>query len=242
MILTFTDFGGQGPYLTQMKAAIRKHGFKGDVWDLFSDVPSFDPKYAARLLGAYSPDFPRRSIFLCVVDPGVGSDRGAIAIKSLGQWFVGPDNGLFEYIIRRDPEAEICQISWLPEKLSASFHGRDLFAPVAAKIANGEAELVLTKLSLSKIIRHAWSDQLDEIIYIDHYGNAMTGVSDLENVQGVKIEKTLIPLMSTFSDAEKGEPLAYENANGLLEISINQGRADQFFNLRLSSPVQIVRG
>ncbi|MBE7635407.1 hypothetical protein GUA87_01005 [Sneathiella sp. P13V-1] len=242
MILTFTDFGGRGPYLTQMKAAIRKHGFKGDIWDLFSDAPSFDSKCAARLLGAYSPDFPRRSVFLSVVDPGVGSDRGAIAIKSLGQWFVGPDNGLFEYVIRQDPEAEIYQISWRPEKLSSSFHGRDLFAPVAAKIALGEAVEVLSKLQLSEIVRHPWPEQMQEIIYIDHYGNAMTGVDDLEDVQGVRIGGDIIPLLRTFSDADKGASLAYKNANGLLEISVNQGRADQRFDLSVGSPINVIRG
>jgi S-adenosylmethionine hydrolase len=111
---------------------------------LFDDVPSFDPKATAYLLSAYAADFPDNAVFVCVVDPGVGSDRAPIVVKAGEQWFVGPDNGLFEILLRRR-EATTWRITWQPDRLSASFHGRDLFAPVAAKLALGSDPTTISK-------------------------------------------------------------------------------------------------
>src|SRR5205085_6905131 len=99
------------------------------VIDLFADLPAARPRPAAYLLAAHAAWFPPGAVFLAVVDPGVGSERAAIVVEADGRWYVGPDNGLFELVIRRAATARSWEITWKPQWLSASFHGRDLFAP-----------------------------------------------------------------------------------------------------------------
>jgi S-adenosyl-L-methionine hydrolase (adenosine-forming) len=240
MILFFTDFGTDGPYIGQMTAKLRENDYSGDIINLFSDAPVYSVQASSVLLSAYSSDFGPGSVFVCVVDPGVGSARKALAISSKGLWFVGPDNGLFEGILRRDPMAKINEIIWNPERLSASFQGRDLFAPVAAKIVQGHLSGTLVPISIEDIVRQKWADQLAEIIYVDHYGNAVTGILADLSIQQIEVSGKKVPIIRTFSDVDVGKPLAYENANGLLEIAVNQGRADDYFDLRVGSRVTII--
>jgi len=138
MIVLFTDFGLQGPYTGQMKAVLRQMAPDIPVIDLFADAPVGNPKASAYLLAVYAAWFPAGTVFLGVVDPGVGGTRPSVILKADGQWYVGPGNGLFELVQRRAGETRSWEIDWRPEHLSASFHGRDLFAPVAAMLARGE--------------------------------------------------------------------------------------------------------
>ena len=142
MIVLFTDFGINGPYVGQMKAVLFQQAPGVSVVDLFADAPAFEPQLSAYLLAAYVNEFPQGSVFLCVVDPGVGNQsRRPVIVKVDERWFVGPDNGLFNVICTRakNPKAiQWWQITWQPPKLSSSFHGRDLFAPVAARLASAE--------------------------------------------------------------------------------------------------------
>ena len=132
MIVLLTDFGLHGPYTGQMKAVLHQTAPGVPVIDLFADAPVGNPKAAAYLLPAYAGWFPAGTVFLCVVDPGVGEARPAIVLEADGRWYVGPGNGLFELVQRRAGATRSWDIEWKPERLSASFHGRDLFAPVAA--------------------------------------------------------------------------------------------------------------
>src|SRR5882757_10859172 len=137
MIALFTDFGLSGPYTGQMVAVLQQTAPGVPVIQLFADAPAGNPKAAAYLLAAYAAWFPPGTVFLCVVDPGVGGARAPLMIDADGRWYVGPDNGLFELLLRRAKSAQTRAITWRPEKLSASFHGRDLFAPAAAQLAKG---------------------------------------------------------------------------------------------------------
>ncbi|MBX6322432.1 MAG: SAM-dependent chlorinase/fluorinase, partial [Rhodospirillaceae bacterium] len=139
MIVLFTDFGLHGPYTGQVKAVL--HGMAPGMpqIDLFADAPAGDPRASAYLLAAYATWFPAGTVFLCVVDPGVGGPRPAVIVEADGRWYVGPGNGLFEMVVRRAAIARRWDIAWRPERLSRSFHGRDLFAPVAAMLARGDA-------------------------------------------------------------------------------------------------------
>lgn len=140
MIVLFTDFGLSGPYIGQMKAVLAREAPGVPLIDLFSDAPAFDPISSAYLLAAYAPEFPAGTVFLCVVDPGVGGERAALAVQADSRWFVGPDNGLMAVAAARaERSRRFFRIDWRPPSLSASFHGRDLFAPVAALLARGEA-------------------------------------------------------------------------------------------------------
>ena len=126
MIMLFTDFGLHGPYTGQMKAVLHQWAPGIPVVDLFADAPVGNPKASAYLLAAYAAWFPAGTIFLCVVDPGVGGMRPAIILKADGRWYLGPGNGLFELVQRRAGKTQKWDIDWKPERLSASFHGRDL--------------------------------------------------------------------------------------------------------------------
>ncbi|MFQ5765703.1 MAG: SAM-dependent chlorinase/fluorinase, partial [Rhodospirillales bacterium] len=136
MIVLFTDFGLDGPYLGQVKAVLYRDAPGIPIVDLFANAPAHDPKRAAYLLAAYAPAFPAGTVFLAVVDPGVGGARAAGVLDADGRWYVGPENGLFALVQRRvEAPPRWWEIRWRPERLSATFHGRDLFAPVAARIA-----------------------------------------------------------------------------------------------------------
>src|SRR5512145_1004309 len=121
MILLFTDFGLAGPYTGQMKAVLQQRAPGVAVIDLFADAPIQNPKAAAYLLAAYAAWFPAGSVFLCVVDPGVGGERPPVIVQADGRWFVGQGNGLFELVMRRAQATEAWEIAWQPEKLSVSF-------------------------------------------------------------------------------------------------------------------------
>ena len=181
MIVLFSDFGLEGPYIGQVKAVLHDSAPGVPVVDLFSDAPACDPKASAYLLAAYSSGFPGNCVFLSVVDPGVGGDRAPVVLRIEDHWFVGPDNGLFEPLIRRaSGTVSAWIISWRPRQLSATFHGRDLFAPIASRIARGDpprhdGDEDFETVSPEALRRRDWPDDLAEIVYIDHFGNAITG-------------------------------------------------------------------
>ncbi|EWY42555.1 hypothetical protein N825_01310 [Skermanella stibiiresistens SB22] len=247
MILLFTDFGLAGPYTGQMKAVLAAQAPGVPVIDLFADAPAFDPFLGAYLLGAYREAVPRGGVLLGVVDPGVGTDRPPLVVRADGRWFVGPGNGLFELVMRRAVAAEIeapvevWTIDWRPERLSASFHGRDLFAPVAARLARGEP-VPGTPVAPKGVRRPDWPDDLARVVYIDVYGNVMTGLraSMLASDAVLEVAGRRVARGRTFGSVPVGEPLWYENSNGLAEIAVNQGRADAALGLRVGDGVRVV--
>ncbi len=172
MIVLVTDFGTHDPYAGQMHAAIRGL-VDTPVVDLLHHMPAYDVRTGAYLLDSLQRQFARGTVFVGVVDPGVGGDRAPVMVNADGKWYVGPDNGLFNVICRRACSVDVFRIDWRPRRLSASFHGRDLFAPVAAKLAGGE---VPEHSPWTLVDTGEWPEELPEIIYIDHYGNAMTGI------------------------------------------------------------------
>jgi S-adenosylmethionine hydrolase len=123
MIALFTDFGLHGPYTGQMKAVLHQMAPGIPIIDLFADAPVGNPKASAYLLAAYAAWFPVRTVFLCVVDPGVGGTRPSIFLEADGRWYIGPGNGLFELIQRRARETRSWDIDWKPKHLSAAFTG-----------------------------------------------------------------------------------------------------------------------
>jgi hypothetical protein len=180
-------------------------------------------------------------VLLAVVDPGVGGRRRAVAVEADGRFYIGPDNGLFELVCRRAKSVRGWDIVWRPESLSPSFHGRDLFAPVAARFALGGPDM--TMLRATEITRFCeWPDDLPEIVYVDHYGNAMTGLRATALPVGVRLAVAgrVVERARTFSDVRPGSAMWYENANGLAEIAVNAGRADVAFGLTVGSPVAIL--
>ncbi len=239
MIILFTDYGLEGPYIGQVEAVLQQQAPGIRVINLFADLPRQNPKAGAYLLAAYCKDFPEESIFFCVIDPGVGcfADK-PVALKIDNRWFVGPDNGLFDLVARTGGNINCWEIIWRPEKLSNSFHGRDLYAPICAKLANGEDPPGEKKAWQD---RHAWPDDCYEIIYIDHFGNAMTGVraDQLNKNAVITVGNKRINYSDTFSSVDLGQIFWYENSNGLVEIAVNQGSATDVLPLKLGDEVSI---
>jgi S-adenosyl-L-methionine hydrolase (adenosine-forming) len=242
MIVLFTDFGLEGPYTGQVKAVLYRAAPGVPVIELFADAPAGRPKPAAYLLAAYGVWFPPGTVFLAVVDPGVGGPRAPVIVEADGRWYVGPDNGLFELVMRRADGVRTWEILWRPEPLSASFHGRDLFAPLAAQLARGEHPAHPSRAS--EIGRHSdWPDDLPEIVYVDKYGNAMTGLRGdlLPREARLAVSGRVLKHARTFSDVPTGEAFWYENSNGLAEIAVNAGRAADALQLVIGSPVAVLR-
>jgi S-adenosyl-L-methionine hydrolase (adenosine-forming) len=242
MIVLFTDFGLEGPYTGQVKAVLCQTAPRVPVIDLFADLPAGKPKPAAYLLAAYSLWFPPGTVFLAIVDPGVGGDRAAIVIEADGRWYVGPDNGLFEIVARRTGEARCWEISNRGKQISASFHGRDLFAPAAGSLACGGSLAGLLPLAGLRRFPN-WPDDLSEIVYVDRYGNAITGLRAGLLPEGTRLaaKDRFLQRHRTFSDVPTGEAFWYENANGLAEIAVNSGRADTVLGVTIGSPIAILR-
>lgn len=237
MIVLFTDYGLSGPYTGQMKGVLHREAPGEPTIDLFADLPPFNPRAAAYLLVAYADAFPPGTVFLCVVDPGVGGDRPPAVVFADDRWFVGPDNGLFELVMRRAAAPPAWwRITWQPKCLSATFHGRDLFAPVAARLARGGS--VPGERNDDAAYRcPQWPDDLTEVLYIDRFGNAITGcrTSTIPEDATIIAGGHKISFARTFSAVQKGAVFWYENSNSLLEIAVNQGRADTMLGLSVGS-------
>jgi S-adenosylmethionine hydrolase len=242
VIVLFTDFGLEGPYVGQMKAVLHREAPGVPVIDLFADAPAHDVQAAAYLLAAYCQVFEAGAVLLCVVDPGVGDPaRRALTVAADGRWFVGPDNGLFEIVARRSVGARFWELDWHAEELSASFHGRDLFAPAAAALARGEAPAGEGREWRGRK-RLDWPDDLSRVIYLDHFGNAMTGLraASLPDDAVLSVGPHRLVRARTFSGVAAGEAFWYENANGLAEIAVNRGRADRTLELAVGAEVMVL--
>ena len=248
MIVLVTDFGSSGPYVGQMRAVLERRALGVPVVELFSDAPAFDPRATAYLLAAYTAESMAGDVFLCVVDPGVGGARRPLVLQADGRWFVGPDNGLFAIVARRADAARVWEITWRPDGLSSTFHGRDLFAPVAALLAGGApggaavpGEPPGVPLTTADIARPDWPDDLAVVVYVDHFGNAMTGLraAGLAPAARPRVGDEVLERAQTFSDRPPGTAFWYENANGLVEIAVNQGRADAALGLAVGDPVAV---
>jgi S-adenosylmethionine hydrolase len=241
MIVLFTDFGLVGPYTGQVMAVLHQATPNVPIVPLFADAPSERPKPCAYLLAAYGAWFPRGTVLLCVIDPGVGSERRAVVVEAEGRTYVGPDNGLFDIVMRRAPDARLWEIIWHPGPLSPSFHGRDLFAPVAARLALGDPITELAQPAADESAARGWPDDLGEIVYIDHYGNAMTGLRGALLPPGTRLVASGRPLefAPTFSAVPRGDAFWYINANGLAEVAVNGGRAAETLGLAIGGRIWV---
>jgi S-adenosylmethionine hydrolase len=243
MIFQFTDFGHDGPYMGQMEAVLRRAAPQIPVITLLAEAPAYDVRGSAYLLAAYTRDVAPGDVVLAVVDPGVGTARETLVMRADGRWFVGPDNGLMSLVARRAAAREFWRIAWRPEFLSASFHGRDLFAPVAALLATGglaAAVDCLAPVSPELVLRPGWPDQHAAIITFDRYGNAVTGVA----VGSVPPDSALIcrghtiKPAATFGAVPTGQAFWYGNSSGLVEVAVNQGSARLVLSLEAGDEVR----
>jgi len=240
MIVLFTDYGLQGPFIGQIVAVLSRLAPDHRIITLFPDLPQHNPKAAAYLLAAYSGGFPEDTIFFCVVDPGVGSFADDPVILGMDRCrYVGADNGLFDLVARRGSVVACHRIDWRPHQLSSSFHGRDLYAPVCAMLATG-VDIPATRMDWQD--RHGWPDDLDEVVYIDAFGNCLTGYRARMMVAENRLildDHQFINHATTFASVPDGQAFWYENSNGLVEIAVNRGSARQVLGLNVGSRIRI---
>jgi S-adenosyl-L-methionine hydrolase (adenosine-forming) len=240
VIILFTDFGSHDPYVGQLKARLAELAPSLQVIDLLHEVPVFNAHAGAHLLAAFASGFPSGSVFVTVVDPGVGTARDAVVMQADGRWFVGPDNGLLSVIKARYSDTRLWRITWHPDRLSPSFHGHDLFAPIAAEIARGEfpADKLMP---LDKLQVEFDGGDLQRVIYIDHFGNAWTGIRDVLNDARVSAAGESFRHSESFGFVDKGTGFWFINSVGLLELAVNRGSAAQAYGLKVGDPVQVQR-
>ena len=244
MIALFTDFGLEGPYAGQMKAVLHRMAPGVPVIDLFADAPMGDPKASAYLLAAYAPWFPEGTVFLCVVDPGVGGERPAVVVEADGRAYVGPGNGLFELVRRRaQTRADRRDRLAAGNPLGELSRARPL---CPGRRDDRPRRRIRPAVRSTRAGRCGpdWPDDLAAIVYVDHYGNAMTGLRASALPPGARLVAAgrALERARTFSDRPPGEAFWYENSNGLAEIAVNRGRADRDLGLAVGTPVEIAVG
>ena len=264
MVILFTDYGVDSLYVGILKGVILAKGPTVQVDSLTNAVPPFDIESGACMLAEGCPYFPEGAVFCCVVDPGVGSARKGIVLETLkGQYFVAPDNGLLTLVAQRDGIKAIHEITntalWREGAVSNTFHGRDIFGPVAAALASGAglkdvgpARDVLLQLSLKPAALEAGA-VCGEVTRVDEYGNLITNIpgalftGDFGARLGEPLAVTVAgktvsaKFVKTYSDVAQGEYLALVQSSGLIECAINIGSLGAAIGAKAHDPVSIRR-
>ena len=235
-IFLFTDFGSADVYVGQVKAVLHEAAPESPAIDLLNDAPNFRVEASAHLLAALAAQLPRGAVTVAVVDPGVGSERAAVALEADGRWYVGPDNGLLSVLAARAAAARAYALSARSQDASVSFHGRDIFAPAAARLARGDRSVLEASQALTTALDagdHA------QVIYIDHYGNVMTGLraTAAQEQQALGAGAHIVPHARVFSAVAPASLFWYVNSIGLIEIAANQASAAALLSAVVGMPV-----
>jgi S-adenosylmethionine hydrolase len=257
LIALLTDFGTRDAYAASLKGVIRCLNPEAELVDLTHEIPPQDIGAGAFVLATTAPYFPPGTIFLAVVDPGVGGSRRALAARSRGQFWVGPDNGLFTPVFG-EPEVAIVSLenpAYFRPQVSATFHGRDIFAPVAAHLSLG-VDLERFGPPLTDPVVLAWPAPVfapvavqGEIIYVDRFGNLVTnleGAALLAWLAGGEFLLKAGPLAldrlaRTYAGGRPGELLALVGSHGYLEIACNGDSAAARLGAGVGLRVEIVK-
>jgi S-adenosylmethionine hydrolase len=261
LIALITDYGDADHYVGAMKGAILAVCPEAEIVDIVHSLPPHDVEAAAWCLAASFRTFPAGTVFVCVVDPGVGSARRALAVECNGQYFVGPDNGLFTYVLVESGDYRLYSITnWalMRPQVSATFHGRDVFGPVAAHLARGvpldevgpaAEDPVLFKLqSMRPTGVGEWEAT---VVSVDRFGNLTTSLyerdlaSMLTQAENdpteivVVVGGVVIPLVHAYSDVAEGEACALVGSNGRLEVAVYLGSAAATLGAARGTPVRL---
>jgi len=259
IITLTTDFGLKDPYVAEIKAVILSISPNTEIVDITHQIEKFNIRMGVYVLAAASPYFPKGTIHVVVVDPGVGTRRKAILIQTRQSYFIGPDNGVLSLAAKTQCIEHIYKITnpklMLP-KISNTFQGRDIFAPTAANIAKGtptseigpEIHKIVTP-KFAKITKRK-NTLTGEVIHIDRFGNIVTNFKEKElestsikTTVNLKLKNTKLKLKfcKAYAEVEAQQPLAIIGSHNFLEISINQGNAAGFFKTKAGDKVTIYR-
>ncbi len=240
-LFLFTDFGASDLYVGQVEAVLDRYAPGVRIITLLHEAPCFDVQSSAHLLAALAQRQHRGHVFLAVVDPGVGTARGGIVARVDGRTYIGPDNGLMSVVWARGTLKVAWRIARWPDDASPSFHGRDVFAPVAAAVATGEFpnETVQPAPGPDVLLP---AEDLARIIYVDHYGNAFTGLrgSALSTERRLRIRRMEFGHARVFAEAAPGQGFWYVNSIGLVEVALPGGSAAKMLGLRVGQAVELL--
>lgn len=254
VVALLTDFGQQDWYVAAMKGVILSICSDAVPVDISHEVDPGDIASGAFILRECYRGFPAGTVFTGVVDPGVGTSRHGVAIEAEGFFFVGPDNGLFSFLDGNIRIRTLENPRYMRETVSSTFHGRDVFAPVAAHLAAGVRFEDLGP-ELDSLVALDWTEAKPEdgvlngkIVFIDRFGNAITNIEKTTalglasaDVLRVSVQGLEVPLVKTFGEISKGEALAYFGSGGHLEIAVNGGNASKSLNLSTGSLASVSR-
>jgi S-adenosylmethionine hydrolase len=262
VITLLTDFGLQDEYVGVMKGVILSINPMVHVVDIMHNITRHDVKQAALAVNASFRYFPKGSIHVVVVDPGVGGKRKVICLQREDHFFVAPDNGVLTMVIKDGKVERICEITnqkYFLKPVSDTFHGRDIFAPAAAHLSKGVdmlrlgKEIVLSKITTLDIPAPtvtATDGLVGAVISIDHFGNLVTNISQatLERFKDdAKSKEVMIRLgrfkiqgvSKSYDSVKAGSPVAVFGSRNLLEISLNQGDARTYFRARVGQTIRL---
>ncbi|HEY5924347.1 MAG TPA: SAM-dependent chlorinase/fluorinase [Kofleriaceae bacterium] len=232
IITLTTDFGTRDGYVGAVKGVMARvmgtqHWDYSRVIDIAHDIPRGDIAHAAWVVATSTPEFPRGSIHVVVVDPGVGGARQNVVVEARDQLYVGPDNGAFSLLGETSAHV-ITKSALLAPRISSTFHGRDIFAYVAARLASGYHPNDFGKAT-RLVGTLPWGPRqqgIGRVIHIDGFGNLISDLPGPEAGGAVLFEARRIPVLRTYEDVPPGEILAYVGSAGTIEIAIRDGRAD----------------
>jgi S-adenosylmethionine hydrolase len=244
IITLTTDFGLDDHYVGAMKGVILGINPDALITDITHEIPKYDIFKAAFTARNIYPYFPKETIHIVVVDPGVGSERKPIAVQTEKGVFIGPDNGVFSFILEENKDINIIEITnpeYMLEETSNTFHARDIFAPAAAHISLGVDINELGPGIESPVLLDfpeptiSEDEIIGEVVYTDSFGNLITNIPGdfIEGYSKIHIDKFIIDsVASSYQDAGKGALLAIIGSSGFLEISVNRGSASELIRDR----------
>jgi len=263
IVALLTDYGTRDQYAGSLRGAVLSACPEAQVVDLTHHIPPHRVREAAFVLRASAPVFPAGTAFLAVVDPGVGTGRRGVAIRAGGYFFVGPDNGLFSLILDDHPDAEVRELTnsrLFRPNVSSTFHGRDIFGPVAGALVGGTrfeevgpaiADAFRFEFPRARYVGEGVLE--GQVVYIDTFGNLVSSIGGAEwqtfihGAKGdltemvVEMNRVILPVVTTFGDVPEEEACAYPGSAGRIEIAVNQGSAAQRFEASIGSPVRLKR-
>lgn len=255
LVTLTTDFGTRDGYTGAMKGVIQKVAPHTRTIDITHEIPAGNIRSGAWALRTALPFFPRGTVHVAVIDPGVGTDRNALLVLADHQFLIGPDNGLFSWILEEATDSrawKLSDTSWSPIAGSHTFHGRDLFSHAAALLVReGDLESVIGEAVTP--IRSEWaktiqveSGALGEVVHIDHFGNVITNLAlpsgwDLQKPLLVQSGSTTFQgLNRTYGDVEEGEGLVLVGSHDFLEIAVRKGSAAEQFAITVGDLVTVL--
>jgi S-adenosylmethionine hydrolase len=253
MITLTTDFGLKDPYAAEMKGVILTINPKAAIVDITHGVDKFNIRMGAFMLASAAPYFPKGTVHLAVVDPGVGTERRAIVVQTKNAFFVGPDNGVLMLAAQAQGIEHIYELTnprFMLSQVSNTFHGRDIFAPAAAYLDRGTApqefgaEITQPITPKFASVERKNGVLIGEVLHVDGFGNTITNIpGGLEHASAVKVSlhhvSLELPLTKTYAQAKPKEPAALIGSHGFLELALNQGSFAEKFRVNAGDRVEV---